>query len=87
MRGHGDQVYLQLNDNMQIEVTGYNDGFPNRMGGGGYSRIMPPELIANYSNTAFINWLQDNFWYGYKINICEPVDEETVKSFLKECME
>lgn len=80
--GHGDQVVIKIHDDQSVEVSCYNDGYPNPGGGGGYSLPMPIDILLDYDQAWFIGWLRQSFWKTDAIEIVSPVDEQTVKAFL-----
>ena len=56
---HGDQIELvRGNDGFYAEA--WNDGYPNRMGGGGYGCRIPDSLIIRFSVFKFDQWLREN---------------------------
>ena len=78
---HGDQVDIKIRTNGIVEVYGWNDGYPDRMSAGGFTLPMPKQLIQDYNQAAFIDWLEVAFWKGFEVY--NPVDERRVKLFLQ----
>ena len=77
---HGDQIELvRGNDGFYAEA--WNDGYPNRMGGGGYGRRIPDSLIIRFSVFKFDQWLRENFWGSVPITICRVCSEQNVRDF------
>ena len=83
---HSDHVEIYVHPDQRVVVSCWNDGYPNRMGAGGYSMDMPDRLARNYNQEEFICWLKANFWRGVAIDIYKPVEESVVKAFLENAL-
>lgn len=83
---HSDQIDIKVHPDRRVEISCWNDGYPNPMGAGGYSLDLPKELAENYNQEEFIRWLKANFWCGVAIEICKPVAENVVKAFLSDAL-
>ena len=69
-------IELYANSDGSIEISYFDDGYPNPAAAGSWSREMPKKFIQNYDHKAFIDFLSSS------ILISRSTDEATVTNFL-----
>ena len=78
---HGDQVDI-VHKGDHFEVGAWNDGYPNRMGGGGTSVKLPEDLVNDYSHSQFLIWVHESIPWVKKITSYNLlVSEKQVRQF------
>ena len=82
---HGDQVDLEAYEDGSLIANSWNDGYPNRMAGGGLRKAVPDAAIIPFDYDCFIEWLRSNFWNGTPVELNDPQPAEALHDFLRWC--